>query len=145
MEFKEWLYNELNKRNIKPKEFAVDFGVSESAVSKYLSGAISPSLQMLLKIAKAWNLPEKEVLKIGGYDENYKRIPKKIKNQLRDEESITDESQETTDEKLLRLSRYFPEVFLDKFDELDEDEKLDIIDIFTYLLDKKRKEKEGKK
>jgi len=145
MEFKDWLKQELNKRNISNKGFSIFAEVTESAVSRYLNGQYQPSLRILLKLAKEWEMPEKEVLRIGGYDENYKRIPKKIKNQLRDEESITDESQETTDEKLLRLSRYFPEVFLDKFDELDEDEKLDIIDIFTYLLDKKRKEKEGKK
>lgn len=106
MEFKDWLYNELNKRNIKPKEFALDFGVSESAVSKYLSGAISPSLQMLLKIAVAWNLPEKDVLYIGGYDEQYRKLPPTVPK--KDEEPIElspDEESKLLDEELNQLCK----------------------------------------
>jgi transcriptional regulator with XRE-family HTH domain len=76
MEFKVWLKNEIEKRNISPKELSIILGVTESAVSRYLSGQYRPSLRVLLKISKEWELPEKEVLFIGGYDENYKRLPK---------------------------------------------------------------------
>ena len=141
--FSEWLLQEMRNRNLNQKQLADDAGVSQSQVSRYLKGYVKkPDASILLRLTKAWNIPEEEALKAGGYDKNFKPI-KQSTIKYRD---INEQLQEEpTDEKLLRLSKYFPEVFLDKFDELDEDEKLDIIDIFTFLLDKKRKEKEGKK
>ena len=136
MEFKEWLRMKILENNFTQEAFGSAVGVSGPAVNHWLIGKHRPSINKAIKIAEILNTPQSTVLSMLGY---LKPIEKEgdIKYKVGKGES--------TDEKLLRLSRYFPEVFLDKFDELDEDEKLDIIDIFTYLLDKKRKEKEGKK
>ena len=52
--FNNWLREELNKRNLLQKELAGMMNVSQGIV-----------------IAKVFNLPEKEVLLVGGYDEQY--------------------------------------------------------------------------
>lgn len=73
--FHEWLKQELFKRELTQKEFADMINTSQGMASRYLSGKDKPSAITLVKTAKAFNLPEKEVLNIGGYDEEYRKLP----------------------------------------------------------------------
>jgi len=85
--FSEWLKAELEKKGLLQKELAGMMNVSEGIVSRYISGKDLPSPINLIKMAKIFDLPEKEVLAIGGYDENYNRIP--IQRNVEKEVSIT--------------------------------------------------------
>ena len=73
-DFRDWLRLELAKRNLSQKELAGLLDVTQGIISRYLRGKDMPSAITLVKIAKAFNLPEKDVLAIGGYDENYRKI-----------------------------------------------------------------------
>ena len=85
--FSEWLKAELEKKGLLQKELAGMMNVSEGIVSRYISGKDLPSPINLIKMAKIFDLPEKEVLAIGGYDENHNRIP--IQRNVEKEVSIT--------------------------------------------------------
>jgi len=98
--FSKWLKAELEKRNLLQKELAGMMDVSEGIVSRYVSGKDIPSPINLIKIAKAFNLPEKDVLAIGGYDENYNRIP--IQRNVEKEVSITYQIEPSSPEREAR-------------------------------------------
>lgn len=104
--FSEWLKAELKKRNLLQKELAGMMNVSEGIVSRYISGKDVPSPINLIKIAKVFGLPEKEVLYIGGYDEQYRKLPPTVPK--KDEEPIElspDEESKLLDEELNQLCK----------------------------------------
>lgn len=140
-DFRDWLRLELAKRNLSQKELAGLLDVTQGIISRYLRGKDMPSAITLVKIAKAFNLPEKDVLAIGGYDENYRKISIAEADIKAEDQG---EAVNPTDEKLKNLAKNFPQVFLDKFGELSENEKLDIIDVMELLIDQKRKREEQK-
>lgn len=113
-DFRDWLRLELAKRNLSQKELAGLLDVTQGIISRYLRGKDMPSAITLVKIAKAFNLPEKDVLAIGGYDENYRKISIAEADIKAEDQG---EAVNPTDEKLKNLAKHFPQVFLDKFGE----------------------------
>ena len=73
-------YSDRNylKREPTQKEFTDIINTSQGMASRYLSGKDKPSTITLVKIARVFNLPEKEVLNIGGYDEEYSKLPETL-------------------------------------------------------------------
>lgn len=137
--FSEWLKHEMNKRNLTQKSIAIEIGINQSQISRYLNEQANPDLPTLLKFAKIWNLPEKEVLEIGGYDENYKRIKKPAISQSHEEISAKNDIQDTLDSKLERIAKEFDTLFLDHLGELDEDSKQKLISYLEFLIQKQDK------
>lgn len=137
--FSEWLKREMEKRDLNQKGVAEEIGVSQPQVSRYLKGTSNPDLPILIKLSKAWNLPEKDVLFIGGYDENYKRIKKPPFDQNHEEISIKKDSQDTLDAKLERIAKEFDTLFLDHLGELDEDSKQKLISYLEFLIQEQDK------
>lgn len=138
-EFSNWLRMELAKRNLSQKELAGMLDITQGIISRYLKGRDMPSAITLVKLAKAWNLPEKEVLAIGGYDENYKRIKKPTIIQSSEEISPKNEIQDDLDEKLERIAKEFDTLFLDHLGELDDDSKQKLISYLEFLIQKQDK------
>lgn len=146
IDFMTWLKQEMERRNMNQKGLADAFGVSQSQVSRYLSGDSNPDALKLVRLAKAWNLSEKEVLAIGGYDENYKRIKKPTIIQSSEEISPKNEIQDDLDEKLERIAKEFDTLFLDHLGDLDDESKKKLISYLEFLIQEqdKRLGKENK-
>lgn len=53
----------LSQRGITLKDFAISSGISQSNLSNYLNGNISPTLDTLKKIAASLNIDVVELLK----------------------------------------------------------------------------------
>jgi transcriptional regulator with XRE-family HTH domain len=140
--FSEWLKAELEKKGLLQKELAGMMNVSEGIVSRYISGKDLPSPINLIKMAKIFDLPEKEVLAIGGYDENYNRIP--IQRNVEKEVSITyqiepkspEQEEKDLDAEIQDLCKHFQGVFLDKRGDLSIESKKVVIDVLKYVIQK---------
>lgn len=138
--FSEWLKAELKKRNLLQKELAGMMNVSEGIVSRYISGKDVPSPINLIKIAKVFGLPEKEVLEIGGYDEQYRKIRTAEVTVKSDGHGEKIEFTDTLDKKLYELCSRFNNVFLDKRGKLDKKSKEVLIYILEDVIKKEEQE-----
>jgi transcriptional regulator with XRE-family HTH domain len=138
MTFHEWLREKLISRNYTQDEFGKAVGVTGQAVNHWVNGNKLPSIKNMRKIANVLNIAEQEVLEAAGL----------LKKTEKGEESTYNiqsrNGYQNIDEKLKNLAKHFPQVFLDKFGELSENEKLDIIDVMELLIDQKRKREEQK-
>lgn len=138
MTFHEWLREKLISRNYTQDEFGKAVGVTGQAVNHWVNGNKLPSIKNMRKIANVLNIAEQEVLEAAGL----------LKKTEKGEESTYNiqsrNGYQNIDEKLKNLAKHFPQVFLDKFGELSENEKLDIIDVMELLIEQKRKREEQK-
>lgn len=61
-----WLSEELKQRQWSHRELARQSGLSNSLVSKTLSGKMNPSIAFCYKVAQALEYPPEFVLKLAG-------------------------------------------------------------------------------
>jgi transcriptional regulator with XRE-family HTH domain len=127
--FQSWLIQELQKRNLYQKEFAAIAGVSEGMVSRYLTGTI-PGPVTIIRIAKEWDIPQKELLDIAGYDENLKPIKPSSEPKTEEQE------EKDLDAEIQDLCKHFQGVFLDKRGDLSIESKKVVIDVLKYVIQK---------
>lgn len=104
------------------RKLAQKVGVSKSTVSDVELGKRKPTANYLIKVAKALNIDEIELLEWYGYLEP---------------------SPPGLDQKLERVAREFDTLFLDHLGELSEESKKSLIDFLEYLIEKqKRKDRD---
>ena len=65
-EFTDWLYEELQKRNLSMRQASLKAGLSHTMVSDVLSEKITVTPNFCLAIAKVLNLPGERVLRRAG-------------------------------------------------------------------------------
>lgn len=63
----EWLYREMNKRGWSQSDLARATHITRGAISSILNGINNANPKTCRAIAKAFNLPEEEVLEIFGH------------------------------------------------------------------------------
>ena len=101
MEFREWLQNELNKREWRATDLAQRGNIDNGLVSRLLSGARPPSVEVLKKIASAFMYPVDDVFRHAGV------LPTQRESQrtaaLR---HVAEQLEEEDIEELIQLARY---------------------------------------
>lgn len=65
-ELRVWISEELERRHWSHRELARQSGLSNSLVSKTLSGKMNVSITFCYKIAKAFDVPPEKVLRLAG-------------------------------------------------------------------------------
>lgn len=66
-EFVYWLADKLRRRHWTHRELARQADVSQSIVSKTLSGHVSPSSDFVIKVAQALGEPPETALRLAGF------------------------------------------------------------------------------
>jgi len=105
------------KKGWSIRKLAQEAGVSKSTVCDIELGRRKPTANYLIKVAKALDVEERELLEWYGYLEP---VPP------------------TLDRKLERVAREFDTIFLDHLGELNEESKRSLIDFLEYLIEKQR-------
>jgi transcriptional regulator with XRE-family HTH domain len=67
MEFREWLRRQIEERRLSVRMLALYSGLSNAAISEWLSGKRHPRPESLRRLAKGLRLPHEEVLRVAGY------------------------------------------------------------------------------
>jgi transcriptional regulator with XRE-family HTH domain len=146
VKFKDWLRQEVQKRNIEQKEFAHIAGITQGQVSKYLKGFAEPAPLTIVRIAEEWKIPQKDLLLMCGYDENYKRLPKTGSDSEEIIPITPDKSDDDTymNEHLDALFRELQRLAFDKDKNLilSTETKKAIIGFLEYVIEN---EKQGRK
>ncbi len=73
-EIGERILNMLQKRGIKQKDLSRQIGVTEAAMSRYISGARDPNPEVIANIATALHTTSDYILGIENNDFNYNKI-----------------------------------------------------------------------
>lgn len=85
MEFKDWLKDILDSKNIKPSELSHRSGVSDAEISRLLSGKRKPSAKTIKKIIPFLHTNEEESFRAAGLLAPEKEAPKIIEIPIRGE------------------------------------------------------------
>ncbi len=80
--FGEWLQEELNDRHLSQKEFSAISGITQSQISRIISGERGAAEKTILAIAKGLNLTPEFVFRKAGL------LPQKLKVSQQTEEII---------------------------------------------------------
>ena len=65
-QFRQWLTSEMKKRRYSQGALARAIGMSRPFVSRVLSGEKAPSLDFLIKVAQALEVPPEKVLRLAS-------------------------------------------------------------------------------
>lgn len=66
MSFRDWLLDELDKRNWKPAQLAREAGITKGALSHVLTQTRKPGPFMCVAISRALDIPVEEVFRAAG-------------------------------------------------------------------------------
>lgn len=93
MEFKENVKKIMKEEKINQKELSIKSGVSEASLSRYLSGALKPRMDIIINVAKALGVTpnvltgEGNVKKEDSYAETISIVARN-RNKLTDDEKM---------------------------------------------------------
>jgi|WetSurMetagenome_2_1015567.scaffolds.fasta_scaffold190987_3 transcriptional regulator with XRE-family HTH domain len=62
----EWINQKLNENNLSIRKLAEKMGISDSNLSKILSGKVDPGVKFYIKLAEAFNEPASRVFRLAG-------------------------------------------------------------------------------
>ncbi len=85
MTFSQWLRQKLDQRGVKPSELAFRSGISDTEISRLLSGKRNPSAKTLKKISPIIHCAEEDAMRAAGYLPPLLEKPKTIEIQIRGE------------------------------------------------------------
>lgn len=65
-QFRQWLTSEMEKRRYSQGALARAIGMSRPFITRVLNGERAPSLDFLIKVAQALDVPPEKVLRLAG-------------------------------------------------------------------------------